>query len=222
MLLEAQRVVLSQLMAPIECALRALSTKAMRSMWRGAPSASARSQQEVEDEQQLSAAMLVFSASPLPYITQVGEHLLSLPQLLMPFGSSNVLSDIQAELCPAAKSARALAEEDSVEPDAASSPANAAIGWIHCVAEATASLLVEAVSAIPALSPLGAKQLAADAGYLDNILSAGLALRPHPQLAELQHLLTCDVARMPPPSGVLAGVIAPARRAGQSTVNAHI
>ena len=54
--------------------------------------------------------MLAFSASPLPYITTVGEHLLPLPQLLLPFSGGDVLADIQPELCPAAASARALVE----------------------------------------------------------------------------------------------------------------
>ena len=58
------------------------------------------------------------------------------------------------------------------------------------------SLLLAAVEALPALSAAGAKQLAADVGYLSNIFAAGLSL-PHAELTELEGLLTCDLAGLP-------------------------
>jgi len=54
--------------------------------------------------------------------------------------------------------------------------------WMKAVAHRTTLLLLAAVSSIPALSPLGAKQLAADVSYLANIFAAGLSL---PQVISL-------------------------------------
>ena len=56
---------------------------------------------------------------------------------------------------------------------------------------------IELVREIPAFSPLGAKQLAADVGYLGNVLCAGLGLPPSDDLAELERLLTCAPAELP-------------------------
>ena len=50
--------------------------------------------------------------------------------------------------------------------------------------------------ALEQLSLLGAKQLAADVQYVDNILAAGLGLPADPRLTELVALLTADVAAL--------------------------
>ena len=50
------------------------------------------------------------------------------------------------------------------------------MAWLLAVAHTTTSKLEEAISGIGSLSPAGSKQLAADVGYLSNILSAGLGL----------------------------------------------
>ena len=69
--------------------------------------------------------------------------------------------------------------------------------WLEAVGAHTISLLLEAVRALEQLSLLGAKQLAADVQYVDNILAAGLGLPADPRLTELVALLTADVAALP-------------------------
>ncbi len=196
-LLSAQRLLLSELTHPVRVAMRALNTKAMRDVFRSAPSGGAVSQGHVDDEAHLSAAMLAFAASPQPYITQVGVYLLSLPQLLMPFTAGGALSHIHTELCPAATAARELAARPGGTEADADAGADAAISWLHCVADVTARLLLESVRFGPAFSPLGAKQLAADVAYLANVFgSAGLALPPNAALDELHRLLTCGASEL--------------------------
>ena len=87
---------------------------------------------------------------------------------------------------------------------------------------AVVDLLLAAVGHVAALSPRGAKQLAADAAYIDNILS-GLGAASDGRLAELGALLTVGVdelgataaaARALPPA--LAAAIAAKRAAPEA------
>ena len=135
---------------------------------------------------QVRAALLVFTPSPQDYITQLGEQLLSLPQQLEAHAASETLSLLHPSLRPLPEHQL----EHQLEEEGA-------MAWLHAVAHATAGALLEAVASIPAFSPLGAQQLAADVGYLANILSGGLGLRPLPQLAQLETLLACAPSELP-------------------------
>ena len=107
--------------------------------------------------------------------------------LLEPYAAGAALCELHADL-----RAPADEEEDAdLEPELAN-----VVAWMGAVATRTKSLLLAAVEALPALSAAGAKQLAADVGYLSNIFAAGLSL-PHAELTELEGLLTCDLAGLP-------------------------
>ena len=134
----------------------------------------------------MRAALLVFTPSPQDYITQLGEQLLSLPQQLEAHAATETLSLLHPSLRPLAEHQL----EQQLEEEGA-------MAWLQAVAHATAGALLEAVASIPAFSPLGAQQLAADVGYLANILSGGLGLRPLPQLAQLETLLACAPSELP-------------------------
>ena len=99
--------------------------------------------------------------------------------LLEPYAAGAALCELHADL-----RAPADEEEDAdLEPERAN-----VVAWMGAVATRTKSLLLAAVEALPALSAAGAKQLAADVGYLSNIFAAGLSL-PHAELTELEGLL---------------------------------
>lgn len=128
------------------------------------------------------------------YITSVGEYLLGMYLLLEPYASGPALTDLHAELrtggavSEEAGPAAAAAAELEPEPER-----RHVMLWMEAIAQRTILLLLEAVATIPALSPLGAKQLAADVSYLSNIFSVGLSLPQHGALAELENLLACDL-----------------------------
>ena len=69
--------------------------------------------------------------------------------------------------------------------------------WLAALGNRTVELLLQSVVRIPALSILGAKQLAADASYVNNILSGGLGLPHDARLVELVALLTASKADLP-------------------------
>jgi hypothetical protein len=121
----------------------------------------------------------------------VGEYLLGLYLLLEPYASGPALTNLHPELrtgAPASEGQAAAADLE-LEPER-----RHVILWMKAIAQRTTVLLLDAVSGIPALSPLGAKQLAADVAYLSNIFSVGLSLPQHGALTELEALLTCDMS----------------------------
>ncbi|KAJ0396480.1 hypothetical protein P43SY_004322 [Pythium insidiosum] len=142
-----------------------------------------------------------FSTLPQDYITVVADLLLSLLPQLEPFAASGSLSlaaaasrqvdsvcaeewEAWARALPSAvrlsgaelESCRQLfclpegpSSESDVEQDAAAQFVDA---WTGVMASGTTAALLSAISSIPSLSPLGAKQLAADVGYFVNVLGA--------------------------------------------------
>ncbi|KAL1500394.1 hypothetical protein AB1Y20_013051 [Prymnesium parvum] len=173
-----QEAALASLMAGVCRALREVSAGALQPTWaRGAADG--------------AAAALAFSPSPLAYITQVGEELLGLPQRLEPFVAGASLTLLSPRLRGGGGAAEGADEADG------------ATEWLLAIGEATACLLLRQVERIGTLTPLGARQLAADASYLSNILSAGLGLPPSAPLAELEALLTAPPSEL---AAVLEGV----------------
>jgi len=109
-----------------------------------------------------------FSVSPLAYISQVGEHLLTLPQHLEPFA-------VGYTAAVTGKSANSSEGEKGGDAFTAM--------WLSKLARGTADLYVSQILSIPRLGELGAKQLIADIEYLVNVLQA-LGVTPHPKLMQ--------------------------------------
>eukprot|EP00897_Mesotaenium_endlicherianum_P008784 jgi/Mesen1/7934/ME000422S07085 len=121
-------------------------------------------------EEENAFSLPSFSASPLPYITGVGEYLLTLPQQLEE-GVGGLTGS---------GGGKEGGEEQEEDPQA-----YIATEWMFKVAEGAASLYVEQLRQIAALSERGTRQLAADTDYLCNILSA-LYIAPPPPLGTFQ------------------------------------
>lgn len=131
-----------------------------------------------------------FSLSPLSYINQIGEHLLTLPQQL----ESVSLEDSSLYFDPKAnqnlgKEFNLSTETDFVEsselektdgtlslksptPQEEEEESKFATQWIAAVAQATMSLYFQKITEIPSLSEKGTKQLTKDIEYLINVLNA--------------------------------------------------
>ena len=276
LLYRTQRRAVDALGAPIAAAIRQIHSASLVEVWRGhgALRAAGYAGALPSAPDELSAAMLGFSATPQAYITQVrlararvahpishsrpppsphprlnpastppqprmpaptlgapqaGEHLLALPQSLEPFVSGPTLSRL-----PTGGHA-ALAE-----PDAAAAAAEGggegggerggeggeggdgggdgdASEWLEIIGQRTADQLLEAISSLGALSSLGAKQLAADVQYVNNILNAGLGISSaEVRLSQMAALLTADESALATavreardlPSGLAAAVAA--------------
>uniref|UniRef100_A0A7S4IKY9 Conserved oligomeric Golgi complex subunit 7 n=1 Tax=Vannella robusta TaxID=1487602 RepID=A0A7S4IKY9_9EUKA len=105
--------------------------------------------------------MPVFSLSPLPYVTQIGEHLFALPQQLAPFASGEgSVGD----------------EEEDIDTGFVSQ-------WLQHISSNTMSLYLQKICQIPKLSPTGAKQLLTDIEYLCEVLSPfGIQVEPSLQI----------------------------------------
>jgi len=172
-----------------------------------------------------------FSLSPLPYITQIGEHLLTLPQQLEPFANKDFALSLET---PISSVGLRVSEDavivdgeanavltrnnnsfDSVEEDSTSISRNFSsfqlssensnkeenqrtsepleemeetngfvFQWINSITRGTMGLYMQKIIEIPHLSETGAKQLAADIGYLMNVASAlGVSVDPSLELA---------------------------------------
>ncbi|EYU24953.1 hypothetical protein ABFS82_06G047400 [Erythranthe guttata] len=90
-----------------------------------------------------------FSAYPQPYVTNVGEYLLTLPQQLEPLAEGISNSEANAE------EAQFFATE-----------------WMFKVAEGATALYIEQLRGIQKITDRGAQQLSVDIEYLSNVLSA--------------------------------------------------
>lgn len=112
-----------------------------------------------------------FSAYPQPYVTSIGEYLLTLPQQLEPLvlGAGTTGSNTNAE-----------ANTDEAQFFATE--------WMFKVAEGATALYIEQLRGIQSLSDHGAQQLSADIEYLCNVLSA-LSMPIPPVLATFQTCL---------------------------------
>ncbi|KAI4384724.1 hypothetical protein MLD38_002839 [Melastoma candidum] len=107
--------------------------------------------------EELSAFSLpTFSSYPQPYVTSVGEYLLTLPQQLEP-----------------------LAEGISGSGDVSNEEAQFfATEWMLKVAEGASALFMEQLRGIQYVTEHGAQQLPVDREYLSNVLSALSMLIP--------------------------------------------
>ena len=164
LLYTSQRLALECLIAPVSASLRRIASPELFKVWRGK-----------DEEEELASGMLAFSASPQGYITTVGDHLLGLPQRLEPFAAGTTLTLLDKEL----KGSGSLSDDEE-----------GLHTWLAALGHRVVELLLQSVALIPTLSILGAKQLAADASYVDNILSGGLGLPHDARLVELVDLLT--------------------------------
>ena len=184
-----QQLAFDALTAPVAAAMRQVSSPEVAEVWRG----------RADAEEEL--AMAAFSATPQMYITEVGNHLLGLPQQLEPFATGPTLSHLSA----------ALRRGESGADDGD----GGAFDWLTALGARTVDLVLAAADRVSALSPRGAKQLAADAAYVDNILS-GLGAASDARLAELGSLLTASTAQVPAavaassalPAGLLTAIAA--------------
>eukprot|EP00850_Spirogloea_muscicola_P014912 SM000110S18919 [mRNA] locus=s110:433576:438452:+ [translate_table: standard] len=117
-----------------------------------------------------------FSAYRLPYITAIGEYLLTLPQQLEPLASTS--------------------EGGQGEGEAEDGQGFFATEWMFKVAEGATALYIEQLRAIAALSERGARQLAADIEYLCNVLAA-LSMATPAVLGTFQACLNCPRNQLP-------------------------
>ena len=157
------------LMAPAE---RALALLPSLPVWAaGAPGASGTAAAAA------AAPGLVpqFSSYPLPLVTGVGEYLMSLPGHLEAFMTA--AGDDEAGGGGGASGGDTTTTDDSGGDELAAE-------WLDRAARAAGRLYVDAALRIPRLGAAGAQQLAADAEYFANVLSA-LAAAPPPALAAL-------------------------------------
>lgn len=122
-----------------------------------------------------------FSLSPLGYITQVGEQLLTLPQELEAFFEAD------NELVAAALSRAALPFAELVEGD------SVADKWLGSVAHGVMAHYVKDICKVKTISGHGCMQLCADIDYLCNVLSA-LDIAPATDLNHANQLLSIDDA----------------------------
>ena len=174
LLRRVQRLALEALSAPISAAVRVIASSDLSEVWRGGG-----------EESGLSSALLTFSASPQLYITQLGEHLLGLPHQLEPYANGPTLSLLVLSTATDGSPAAASPDDRS-----------GALLWLDAIGGRAVDLMLGAISHIPALSPLGANQLAADAAYVENILT-GLGVQPDARLPQLNALLTASTAELP-------------------------
>ncbi|KAI9104586.1 oligomeric Golgi complex subunit 7 [Phlyctochytrium arcticum] len=129
-----------------------------------------------------------FSLSPLPYITRVGEHLLTLPQQLELYIDDDALK-FSIDTLPY------LSRNDSRPPttdgaiDGDDVVEDVAHLWISSVSRGAMTTYCDAIIRIVRLSPHGAKQLATDVGYITNVFAA-MDIEPIPQLWRLHSLLS--------------------------------
>jgi hypothetical protein len=183
--LRAQRLALAVLTSPIAHTLRLIGSSELLDVWRG----------HTEDAE-LASAMLAFSAPPQSYITRAGDHLLGLPQHLEPFAEPPTLSNLSGEL-------RGGGGEGGAAGPERGGADGGPLAWLAALGHRTVELLLVEVDRISALSSLGAKQLAADTGYVDNILASGLGLPRDARLNELAGLLTATHAELPAAVGAV-------------------
>jgi hypothetical protein len=154
-----------------------------------------------------------FSLNPSPYITRIGEHLLTLPQQMELYQDDEGLC-YRADLLPHLDLIRSQGAGGStprsprnLEPAASSaSPAKAAVDddlltlpaaalYLTALSLGTQALFISSTTALPALSDKGAKQLSADAGYMANVVSA-LDVEILPSLRAIEDMCGCPSVEM--------------------------
>ncbi|KAL3908563.1 MAG: hypothetical protein SGPRY_009747, partial [Prymnesium sp.] len=100
-------------------------------------------------------ALAALMAGVARAVGEVGEELLGLPQRLGPFVNGPTLSDLSPMLKLLPGDAPPAVEESNVDSDTA-------MEWLLSIGHGTVCLLVDEIVKISRLTPLGARQLAAD------------------------------------------------------------
>ncbi|NXM82303.1 COG7 protein, partial [Oenanthe oenanthe] len=122
-----------------------------------------------------------FSLTPLEYISNIGQYIMSLPLHLEPFvtqeDSALELALHAGKLPYPPEQGRELPELDNV-----------ADYWLGSIARATMQTYCEAILQIPQLTAHSSKQLATDIDYLINVMDA-LGLQPSRSLQNIVTLL---------------------------------
>ncbi|XP_059981142.1 conserved oligomeric Golgi complex subunit 7 isoform X1 [Lagenorhynchus albirostris] len=122
-----------------------------------------------------------FSLTPLEYISNIGQYIMSLPLNLEPFVTQE---DSALELALHAGKLPFPPEQGDELPELD----NMADSWLGSIARATMQTYCDAVLQIPELTPHSTKQLATDIDYLINVMDA-LGLQPSRTLQNILMLL---------------------------------
>ncbi|KPP72709.1 conserved oligomeric Golgi complex subunit 7-like [Scleropages formosus] len=122
-----------------------------------------------------------FSLSPMEYITNIGQYIMSLPLNLEPFVTQE---DPALELALHAGKLPFPPEQGDELPELD----NTADYWLGSIARATMQTYCDAILQIPELSPHSTRQLATDIDYLSNVMDA-LGLQPSRTLQQIVTLL---------------------------------
>eukprot|EP00743_Colponemidia_sp_Colp-15_P007492 GILK01008097.1.p1 GENE.GILK01008097.1~~GILK01008097.1.p1 ORF type:complete len:819 (+),score=178.51 GILK01008097.1:22-2457(+) len=124
-----------------------------------------------------------FSLAPQEYMTQIGDHLLTLVQQLEPLTAAG-----------SPKTEEQSTEVPAGDSDVSSTSAGSSGEWLPTVAMAVMDGFLQQVMKIDALSEKGCSQLNVDLGYLVNVLS--LAITPHEDLTSLQTYVTSSTDKL--------------------------
>ncbi|KAF2985608.1 hypothetical protein EK904_005118 [Melospiza melodia maxima] len=122
-----------------------------------------------------------FSLTPLEYISNIGQYIMSLPLHLEPFVTQE---DSALELALHAGKLPYPPEQGEELPELD----NVADYWLGSIARATMQTYCEAILQIPQLTAHSTKQLATDIDYLINVMDA-LGLQPSRALQNIVTLL---------------------------------
>ncbi|XP_071067347.1 conserved oligomeric Golgi complex subunit 7 isoform X5 [Dasypus novemcinctus] len=122
-----------------------------------------------------------FSLTPLEYISNIGQYIMSLPLNLEPFVTQE---DSALELALHAGKLPFPPEQGDDLPELD----NMADNWLGSIARATMQTYCDVILQIPELTPHSTKQLATDIDYLINVMDA-LGLQPSRTLQNIVTLL---------------------------------
>lgn len=122
-----------------------------------------------------------FSLTPLEYISNIGQYIMSLPLNLEPFVTQE---DSALELALHAGKLPFPPEQGDELPELD----NMADNWLGSIARATMQTYCDVILQIPELTPHSTKQLATDIDYLINVMDA-LGLQPSRTLQSIATLL---------------------------------
>ncbi|XP_030098374.1 conserved oligomeric Golgi complex subunit 7 isoform X3 [Mus musculus] len=122
-----------------------------------------------------------FSLTPLEYISNIGQYIMSLPLNLEPFVTQE---DSALELALHAGKLPFPPEQGDELPELD----NMADNWLGSIARATMQTYCDVILQIPEVTPHSTKQLATDIDYLINVMDA-LGLQPSRTLQNIAALL---------------------------------
>uniref|UniRef100_H0X3T8 Conserved oligomeric Golgi complex subunit 7 n=1 Tax=Otolemur garnettii TaxID=30611 RepID=H0X3T8_OTOGA len=129
----------------------------------------------------LTDELPAFSLTPLEYISNIGQYIMSLPLNLEPFVTQE---DSALELALHAGKLPFPPEQGDELPELD----NMADNWLGSIARATMQTYCDVILQIPELTPHSTKQLATDIDYLINVMDA-LGLQPSRTLQNIVTLL---------------------------------